>query len=162
MPHKTLQISLPHFYMPSRIAKYVHSKTCKYRQISNISISPSFIRRYITWKIRGKKKKEFEHPSIILFSNILSSLNNLRNCASEYFRETALSRVSFSNNPKWGGGRGRGQGDWGGGEKEKHVSTVLIIAWLINAEAVLISRTSSDEAEPFHKLLTEYATGTTI
>lgn len=53
----------------------------------------------------------------------------------------------------------------GGGakkEKEKHVSTVLIIAWLINAEAVLISRTSSDEAEPFHKLLTEYATGTTI
>lgn len=57
-----------------------------------------------------------------------------------------------------GGGGGRG---WGG-EKEKHVSTVLIIAWLINAEAVLISRTSSDEAEPFHKLLTEYATGTTI
>ena len=62
--------------------------------------------------------------------------------------------LSFSNNPKGGEGAKK--------KKEKHVSTVLIIAWLINAEAVLISRTSSDEAEPFHKLLTEYATGTTI
>lgn len=101
--HKMLQISCLvcpiYFYIHSKRNIFINENLHKW--ISNISIYPSFVELYIA----RKKKKIPKNLSSFQSLNILSSLNNLRNCTRIFSRD-ALSRAFILEQSK---GRGGGE-----------------------------------------------------